>query len=113
MQKALLTHWHPDHVGGISDLKRLCPQVIIHKNEPENGQEVIEDGQVFSVEGATLKAFHTPGHAFDHMAFVLEEEDAFFTGDSEWARSFLLFFTGLQCSHQQMSWAMVQVFLRT
>ena len=83
MQKALLTHWHPDHVGGISDLKRLCPQVIIHKNEPEHGQEVIEDGQVFSVEGATLKACHTPGHAFDHMAFVLEEEDAFFTGDSE------------------------------
>ena len=83
MQRALLTHWHVDHVGGITDLKHLCPQVIVHKREPEEGEEDIGDGQVFSVEGATLRACHTPGHAFDHMAFVLEEEDALITGDSK------------------------------
>ncbi|EYE91031.1 putative metallo-beta-lactamase domain protein [Aspergillus ruber CBS 135680] len=82
VQRALLTHWHVDHVGGITDLKHLCPQVIVHKREPEEGEEDIEDGQVFSVEGATLRACHTPGHAFDHMAFVLEEEDALITGDN-------------------------------
>lgn len=42
----------------------------------------IKDGQEFEVEGATLKAFFTPGHTEDHMAFVLKEEDAMFTGDS-------------------------------
>lgn len=90
VQQVLLTHWHGDHVGGISDLKRLCPQVIVHKHDPEDGQEDIYDGQVFCVEGATLKACHTPGHTYDHMAFIVEEEDALITGDSEWLLPFAL-----------------------
>jgi endoribonuclease LACTB2 len=44
--------------------------------------EGIENGQVFQVPGATLRAFHCPGHTQDHMAFVLVEEDALFTGDN-------------------------------
>ncbi|KAE8386877.1 beta-lactamase-like protein [Aspergillus alliaceus] len=82
VHKALLTHWHHDHINGIPDLRKICPQVTIYKNQPAEGQSNIEDGQVFSVEGTTLKAFHTPGHAVDHMVFVLEEEDAIFTGDN-------------------------------
>lgn len=83
MHQALITHWHPDHVNGIPDLLKLCPQATIYKNEPGDGQKSIEDGQVFKTEGATLRALHTPGHTMDHMAFVLEEEDAIFTGDSK------------------------------
>lgn len=94
MQQVLLTHWHGDHTGGVSDLKRLCPEVTVHKHEPEEGQEDIHDGQVFSVEGATLKACHTPGHTVDHMAFLLEEEDALITGDSELTTSFSSYWFG-------------------
>ncbi|KAJ5379870.1 uncharacterized protein N7496_002298 [Penicillium cataractarum] len=84
VHQALLTHWHGDHVGGLPDLKRLCPeaQVFKHHPEPEGEYADIKDGQVFRVEGATLKALFTPGHTEDHMAFVLEEEDAIFTGDN-------------------------------
>ncbi|KAI2795183.1 Atrochrysone carboxyl ACP thioesterase [Penicillium oxalicum] len=87
VHQALLTHWHGDHVGGVADLKRLCPQVQVFKCALELDGESeeyarIEDGQVFRVEGATLKALFTPGHTEDHMAFVLEEEDAIFTGDN-------------------------------
>lgn len=55
---------------------------MIYKNNPDEGQTTIEDGQRFEVEGASLKAYHCPGHAVDHMALVLGEEDALFTGDN-------------------------------
>jgi glyoxylase-like metal-dependent hydrolase (beta-lactamase superfamily II) len=82
VHEALITHWHHDHVNGIPDLLRICPQATVYKHQPDDGQRAIEDGQVFQVEGATLKAFHTPGHTVDHMSFIFEEEDAIFTGDS-------------------------------
>lgn len=87
VHQALLTHWHGDHVGGLPDLKRLCPeaQVFKHHHELADAYADIQDGQVFHVEGATLKALFTPGHTEDHMVFVLEEEDAIFTGDSTWS----------------------------
>ncbi|KAJ5935003.1 hypothetical protein N7466_004550 [Penicillium verhagenii] len=81
VHQALLTHWHHDHVNGLSDLLRICPQAQVFKHQPDDGQTDIQDGQVFRVEGATLTATHTPGHTVDHMAFVIEEEDAMFTGD--------------------------------
>ncbi|KAF8543024.1 beta-lactamase-like protein [Trichophaea hybrida] len=80
--KALVTHFHHDHVGGIPDLKRLSPDTLIYKNSPDEGQEDIKDGDEFSVEGATLTAVYTPGHAPDHMCFMLKEENAIFTGDN-------------------------------
>ena len=79
-----LTHWHGDHAGGVPDLLRLYPELstAIYKNTPGKGQRPITDGQIFSVEGATIRAVHSPGHSHDHMCFVLEEENAMFTGDN-------------------------------
>lgn len=80
----LLTHWHGDHCGGVPDLVRYDSKFAsrIFKNQPDRGQQPIEDGQVFETEGATLTAIHTPGHANDHCCFILEEENALFTGDN-------------------------------
>ena len=82
VSRVLLTHWHPDHVGGVSQLLSLCPRATIHENEHFEDIEPISDGQIFKTEGATLRAFHCPGHTTNHMAFVLEEENAMFTGDN-------------------------------
>lgn len=80
--KAIITHWHHDHTGGIKHLLELSPDAIIYKNEPSDGQQDIQDGQSFQVDGASLRAVFSPGHTQDHMSLVLEEEDAMFTGDN-------------------------------
>ncbi|KAF4773092.1 metallo-beta-lactamase superfamily protein [Colletotrichum scovillei] len=82
VEKVLITHWHHDHTGGIQQLLELSPSSEVFKNQPEQGQSDISDGQKFSVDGVSLTAVFTPGHTVDHMAFVLEEEDAMFTADN-------------------------------
>lgn len=77
-----MTHWHHDHVSGLPDLLAAYPNAMIFKNQPEETQSDIKNGQIFATDGATLKAFHCPGHTTDHMALILEEEDAMFTGDN-------------------------------
>jgi ribonuclease/clavin/mitogillin len=96
----LLTHWHHDHTGGLQSICSLfssAHQPSIHKYLgvelipkqivtafPELKERVvrIEDGEEFRVEGATLKAIHTPGHTLDHCVFTLEEENAVLSGDT-------------------------------
>lgn len=84
LSHVLLTHWHGDHTGGVPDLVRYDSRLRsrIYKNQRDYGQNEIEHGQVFKAPGATIRAVFTPGHAVDHMCFVLEEENALFTGDN-------------------------------
>lgn len=85
LSHVLLTHWHGDHTGGVPDLIRMYPNDVsdaVYKHTPGKAQKSIQDGQIFRVEGATVRAVHTPGHSEDHMCFVLEEEQAMFTGDN-------------------------------
>ncbi|HKJ00617.1 MAG TPA: MBL fold metallo-hydrolase [bacterium] len=86
--RCLMTHGHPDHVGGVADLQRLFPALPFHKHPwPERDAAVpapmapIADGDVIRGPGYTLRAIYTPGHAPDHICFYLEEERALFTGD--------------------------------
>lgn len=78
----LLSHWHGDHVGGIVDVQAIASKAKIYKNNPAVGQHAIHDGQIFTAEGVTLVASHTPGHTSDHMVFLVKEEDAMLTADN-------------------------------
>ncbi|KAI5288351.1 hypothetical protein KEM54_005273 [Ascosphaera aggregata] len=92
ISSAFITHWHHDHISGISDLKKTCPGVRIFKHDPDKDDDgnnnddgelfPIEDGDVFQSEGVTLEAIYSPGHTIDHMSFWLKEENSMFTGDS-------------------------------
>jgi len=84
LDKVVVTHWHSDHIGGVKDVVAIFPKTTVYKSQISEAEGVddIKDGQKFEVEGATIRAFHCPGHTQDHMAFILEEEDAMFTGDN-------------------------------
>ncbi|KRZ06587.1 Beta-lactamase-like protein 2, partial [Trichinella zimbabwensis] len=87
----LCTHWHADHIGGVANVARQYSVTNLMKfrraNPEENikyeelGFEFLQEGQLITVEGATLKVIHTPGHADDHMSLQLLEENAVFSGD--------------------------------
>jgi glyoxylase-like metal-dependent hydrolase (beta-lactamase superfamily II) len=88
LARCIMTHGHPDHTGGAADFKRLFPRSSLHKKAwPERDRTAgadflpLEDGARISGAGYTLRALHTPGHAPDHLCFLLEEERALFTGD--------------------------------
>ncbi|MBI1816336.1 MAG: beta-lactamase-like protein 2 [Deltaproteobacteria bacterium] len=86
LQEIVLTHVHPDHVGGVPAIQQRFGPLPVAK-KPWPGRDIgfdstaIEDGAVVSTDGATLRAIFTPGHARDHLCFYLEEERALFTGD--------------------------------
>ena len=89
IQEIVLTHGHPDHIGGAAAVIERYGEMRVSK-QPWKGVDEhydlkvtpIRDGSVVRTEGATLRAVHTPGHAEDHLCFVLEEEQTLFSGDN-------------------------------
>ena len=81
----LVTHRHPDHLGGVAELRQAWGEELrVSKLPPcDSGVrcDTLADGDVVTVEGATLRVLATPGHAADHACFFLVEERAIFTGD--------------------------------
>lgn len=94
----LITHTHRDHsplarpfaeATGATILAAEPPPVVIHASGPnEEGDDesfapdvVLAGGEIIEGDGWTIEALPTPGHASNHMAFVLEQENALFCGD--------------------------------
>lgn len=80
----ILTHTHPDHAPGAERIRKMTGAEILafaKKNEWFEVDATLRDGD--TVEGTEwgLEVLHTPGHADDHLCFLLEEERAVFTGD--------------------------------
>ena len=85
----LCTHMHHDHSPAAHAIHAATRAQLIGMPPPNHSrhdtryvpQRVLQDGERFEAPGFTLKAIHTPGHASNHLCYLLEEEKLLFTGD--------------------------------
>jgi glyoxylase-like metal-dependent hydrolase (beta-lactamase superfamily II) len=78
----LVTHGHPDHYPGAAPLAHAtAAPVYAHAAATFPHDRTLRDGERVTAGGASLIALDTPGHARDHLVFVLADERALFTGD--------------------------------
>ena len=88
----LQTHAHNDHIGAAREVADavgapiyLNPEdlVLWEQVYPDTKPDrELNDGDVFEVGGAVLRAIHTPGHSPGSTCFYLESEGTVFTGDT-------------------------------
>lgn len=77
----LLTHHHPDHAPGAARLANAAGAPI-HAFRPEGQERGLADGELVEAGSVQIRAIHTPGHTADHLCFLLEPDDALFSGDT-------------------------------
>ena len=93
VREIILTHHHPDHVGGVNALKaHLGGNVTVaaHRETAKILNDVqvdrfIEDGEMIKLDGEPqlqLQAMHTPGHARGHLCFHDAQRGVLITGDN-------------------------------
>ena len=77
------THTHPDHSPGTAALQERTGAEVLAYTSNENLTVDREIGDGFQLEGTEfrLTALHTPGHASNHLCYVLEGEQLLFSGD--------------------------------
>ena len=94
LREIVLTHMHPDHVGGVNVLrKHLGEQTIVAAHsltaeplaESVRVDRFIADGDQINLAGSpeiVLRALHTPGHARGHLCFYDAGTGALLSGDN-------------------------------
>jgi len=85
----LCTHTHQDHSPAARAVREATGAQVIGMPPPDDGRQdltfvpdwIMHDGERLQTPQFTLRAVHTPGHASNHLCYLLEEEQLLFTGD--------------------------------
>jgi glyoxylase-like metal-dependent hydrolase (beta-lactamase superfamily II)/8-oxo-dGTP pyrophosphatase MutT (NUDIX family) len=88
--RILVTHTHVDHSPGAALLARATGAPVFGQRplhaagqDPsfDPARELAPGERLVLGSQATLRVLHTPGHASNHLCYLLEEEKLLFTGD--------------------------------
>ena len=86
----LATHTHHDHSPAAVSLKQhthapVMGRVALHPHKQDGtftpDRELAHGERLAIAPGVTVRVLHTPGHASNHLCYLLEEEKTLFTGD--------------------------------
>ena len=89
IKQILLTHTHPDHSPGTRLLQdNIGVPVFALITESSKDQDItctperiLVDGEIIANEYYSIEVIHTPGHASNHLCYLLKDEKLLFTGD--------------------------------
>jgi len=84
----LATHTHPDHSPAVAALAQSTGAEILGRGAPVHGRQdatfaptrALHDGDSVRVGDLALRAIHTPGHASNHLCYLLEGTGLMFSG---------------------------------
>ncbi|MBV9413075.1 MAG: MBL fold metallo-hydrolase [Acidimicrobiia bacterium] len=79
----LVTHTHNDHAPGVVGLQARTGATVMGFDQRDEfaPDETIGDGFCLEATEFRLLAVHTPGHASNHLCYLLEQERMLFSGD--------------------------------
>ena len=85
----LATHTHPDHSPAVRELKARTGAEVLGMPPPAGESQdqsfqpdrVLRHDERVDLGDCALRAIHTPGHASNHLCYLLEEEQTLFSGD--------------------------------
>ncbi|MFA7268341.1 MAG: MBL fold metallo-hydrolase [Sterolibacterium sp.] len=85
----LVTHTHPDHSPAAALLRDKtgaelwgCPVVPGKYHDASfRADRLLSHGERLDIAGCALRVLHTPGHASNHLCYLLEDERVLFAGD--------------------------------
>lgn len=83
----LVTHHHPDHVGGVTKLKAATGARVsgpAHENIPARDL-ALDEGDSVEVLGRSFLIYAVPGHTLGHIAYYQKDEGWLFCGDTLFA----------------------------
>ena len=86
----VVTHPHPDHIGGCRAIKKATgAPIVMHslaaarakRKYRVTGDILVEDGDVLDIGGIHLEIIYTPGHSPASICIYVRESKILFSGD--------------------------------
>ncbi len=82
LEGIIVTHHHPDHVGGIDQLLETSPIPVYGPEGIPQITHILKDGDALKLDPISFDVLAVPGHTLDHIAYFSATEPLVFCGDT-------------------------------